>query len=236
MAAVTQPPNLCVVTELLSGTVFDLLHNSSVKMSWKLKLSIAIDTARGLNYLHQHSPPIIHRDLKSPNLLLDGSSRQTKVCDFGLARSHSMRVMTGQIGTFQWMAPEVMSNNNYTEKADVYSFGIILWELLTRQLPYANMNPLQVSQQVVHHDMRPNPPKDCPKPYLELMTRCWHKNPRKRPSFDIIVTRLEMFVDHLRKAAQQRMRKQLSRKDAAVVSPKRIHGDKGKQVYSPKTQ
>jgi serine/threonine protein kinase len=88
-----------------------------------------------MNYLHSFRPPILHRDLKSANLLVDESVRTIKVADFGLARTReSTGAMTAQRGTFQWMAPEVILGQSYGEPADVYSFGIIMWECVARKL------------------------------------------------------------------------------------------------------
>ena len=89
-----------------------------------------MDTARGINYLHQFNPPVIHRDLKSLNLLLDDSFR-TKLADFGWTRK-KYDLMTDKIGTYQWMAPEVIAGQNYTELCDIFSFGIIMWEIASR--------------------------------------------------------------------------------------------------------
>ncbi len=97
-----------------------------------------LDAARGINYLHTLQPPVLHRDLKSANLLVDSSLRVLKVADFGLARTRELcvpsPVLTGQRGTFQWMAPEVIMGHNYGEPADVYSFAIIMWECIARKL------------------------------------------------------------------------------------------------------
>jgi serine/threonine protein kinase len=194
MAACTKPPNLCVVTELLAGSLFDLLHNSDINLTWKQRLQIALDTAKGMSFLHLNNPPIIHRDLKSPNVLLD-ATRRSKVCDFGLARTKAINTMTGQCGTFQWMAPEVIANGKYTEKADVFSFGVIMWELVSRELPYNGMNSVQVSVAVLTKAYRPPIPRNTPAEYAKLIEEAWHQEPSKRPSFEYIVEKLTAMIN-----------------------------------------
>lgn len=99
------------------------------------------------------------------------------------------------------MAPEVILGQEYSEKADVYSFGIILWELATRKPPFRELNGIQVSQEVVRNDLRPPIPKRCPDPFLSLMTRCWAKSPDERPSFDGIIGELEAFLKFLERSS-----------------------------------
>ena len=132
---------------------------------------MALDTAKAVHYLHCFNPPILHRDLKSLNLLLDEAFR-IKLADFGWTRTLSI-YMTGKIGTYQWMAPEVIGGQTYTEKADVFSYGIILWEISSREPPYRNISGQQVSVEVLNNDLRPTIPKKTPENFAKLMRKCW---------------------------------------------------------------
>eukprot|EP00536_Pseudo-nitzschia_multiseries_P002823 jgi/Psemu1/294978/fgenesh1_pm.39_\ len=158
---------------------------------WELVKRVSCGAARGMAYLHSGHPPVLHRDLKSANLLLD-ESYTTKVCDFGLSRLKAQaRSMTANCGTVQWMAPEVLANRNYDEKADVYSFGIIVWELLSRECPYEGMTAIQCALAVLNRDKRPEIPKWCPPGLHALIKSCTKKNPSERPSFAEIIVALD---------------------------------------------
>jgi len=193
MGVVTVPPNLCIIMELLEGSLWDLLHKSTnVRVDWKLALSMIIGTAKGMNYLHLSKPPILHRDLKTPNLLVD-KHFQVKICDFGLSRLKA-QFMTGNLGTPQYMAPEVIKSETYTEKADVYSFAIVMWEITTRQIPFRNMKPMQVAFAVTNNGMRPPVPMTIPPLMQNLMVECWQQDPRLRPSFSDILRQLQLLT------------------------------------------
>ncbi|XVF82735.1 hypothetical protein PTKIN_Ptkin16aG0073400 [Pterospermum kingtungense] len=147
MGAVTQPPMLSIITEYLPrGSLFRLLQmpDAGLVLDERLRLNMALDVARGMNYLHRLNPPIVHRDLKSLNLLVD-SSYTVKVCDFGLSRpkANTFLSSTTAAGTPEWMAPEVLCDELSNEKADVYSFGVVLWELMTLQQPWKHLKPPQ---------------------------------------------------------------------------------------------
>jgi len=193
MGACVSP--VCLVTEFCAnGSLFDVLHNKAVELSGRMKLKLAYDAARGMDFLHTHSPIIIHRDLKSLNLLVD-ADWNLKVSDFGLSRFKVPTLMTGQCGTYQWMAPEVVSGHSYTEKADVYSFGINLWEIYTRQIPYHQMVPIQAAVSVMNKGLRPELPLNTPLEYATLCRECWDQNPNLRPSFEQILVRLGRIED-----------------------------------------
>lgn len=191
LGACTKQPNLCIILEFCSrGSLWSLLHDLSIKMNWEYRKKFALDIAKGVYYLHTNKQPILHRDLKSLNVLLD-QALNCKLADFGWTRVLG-KVMTSKIGTYQWMAPEVIHGFKYTEKADVFSFGVILWELATRKPPYYGIDGQVVSQRVVKEGLRPKiSEKEAPGPFLDLMKRCWHEDPDKRPSFGEIIKELD---------------------------------------------
>ena len=141
-------PEYFIVTEYCeNGNLFELLHGPRpIVLNVKEKLHLALEIAKGVNYLHSFNPPILHRDLKSLNILLN-KNFQIKIADFGWARLRNIH-MTRLRGTFQWMAPEVILKDNYTEKADVYSFGIILWEFWSVEPPYKDIVAKDVANNV----------------------------------------------------------------------------------------
>ncbi|XP_016648014.1 PREDICTED: serine/threonine-protein kinase STY46-like isoform X1 [Prunus mume] len=190
IGACTKPPMLCIVTEFLSGgSMYDFVHKQTGALSLQSLLRVAIDVSRGMNYLHQNN--IIHRDLKAANLLMDDNG-VVKVADFGIARVQAQSgVMTAETGTYRWMAPEVIEHKPYDHKADVFSFGVVLWELLTGKLPYENLTPLQAAVGVVQKGLRPTIPSHTNPMLMELMERCWQQEPSLRPEFSEIVKMLQ---------------------------------------------
>lgn len=183
IGACTRKPNLCIVFEYMAGgTVFDYIHRQKDKLKIPTLLKMATDVARGMDYLHKRN--IIHRDLKACNLLMD-ENEVVKIADFGVARVavSTEGIMTAETGTYRWMAPEVIEHKPYGLKADVFSFGIVLWELLTGKIPYAGMTPLQAAVGVVQKGLRPPIPQGTPSGLAEIMEACWEANPDARPSF-----------------------------------------------------
>jgi len=190
MAACTSPPNLCFVTEFLpGGSLYDALHSKKIKMNMQLYKKLAIQIAQGMNYLHLSG--IIHRDIKSLNLLLD-EHMNVKICDFGLSKLKSKSTeMTKSIGSPIWMSPELLMGEDYTEKVDVYAFGIILWELGTGELPYAGLDSVQLALAVTTKSLRPPIPNVWPPTLVNLIQSCWHQDPHMRPNFSEILNQLE---------------------------------------------
>ncbi|PHU16841.1 Serine/threonine-protein kinase HT1 [Capsicum chinense] len=145
IAACRKPPVYCIITEYMSqGTLRMYLNKKEpYSLSTETILRLALDISRGMEYLH--SQGVIHRDLKSSNLLLNDEMR-VKVADFGTSCLETQcREAKGNMGTYRWMAPEMIKEKAYTRKVDVYSFGIVLWELTTALLPFQGMTPVQAA-------------------------------------------------------------------------------------------
>ena len=209
MGIVSMPP--CVVTEFCErGSLTDVLKKARKgvpgaveALGWRLRLSMAADAAKGMLYLHARPQPIIHRDLKSPNLLVDSHWR-VKVCDFNMSR---IMEESGQGSSLagtnpRWLAPELLSGEHATTYSDVFAFGVVLWELLTFELPWFKDNPWSVAHTVGNGGRLTIPNRwDLPgldtnqfsrlDDYLDLMQRCWAQNPYDRPGFSEIIQDLK---------------------------------------------
>ncbi|XP_026429927.1 probable serine/threonine-protein kinase SIS8 [Papaver somniferum] len=198
MGEVTSSQHLGIVTEFLPrGSLFRLLRlHTTNTLGCKRRILMALDIARGMNYLHRHNPPTIHRDLKSSNLLVDKNWR-VKVGDFGLSRvKHATFLTSTGDGTAQWMAPEVIRNEPADEKSDVYSFGVVLWELATLKVPWNDLNSMQVIAAVGFMNQRNEIPKDID-PLWECLTEsCWHSDPKCRPTFEEVLAKLKVVQRH----------------------------------------
>ncbi|KAE8977233.1 hypothetical protein PR001_g25186 [Phytophthora rubi] len=188
LGACMEPPHRALVVELLQrGSLWGVLRMNRKSIDQEMRSRFIYDTAKGMSYLHHFERPILHRDLKSPNLLVD-KNFNIKLSDFGLARVKAhVQTMTGNCGTVQWMAPEVLGNQKYTEKADVFSFGIVIWEIVTGECPYDGMSQIQAALGVLNRNLRPNIPRECPPFFSRLMKACWNRQPELRPSFPHIV-------------------------------------------------
>lgn len=185
---------LATVTEyMVNGSLRQVLVRKDRTIDRKKRLLIAMDAAFGMEYLH--SKKIVHFDLKSENLLVNMRDAHRPICkvgDFGLSKvKHRTLVSGGVRGTLPWMAPELLSGKSLvTEKVDVYSFGIVMWELLTGEEPYANMHCGTIIGGIVNNTLRPAIPSWCDPSWRELMERCWSGNPADRPDFSVVTSEL----------------------------------------------
>jgi len=198
MGICAQPDRLFIVSEFMPGGDVETLLTSDKDLSLYRRLIMAKEAAQGMSWLHGFNPSFIHRDLKTSNLLLDAKLR-VKVCDFGLSqvKNHGQMLRdggTGPKGTPIYMAPEVLQGQDFNEKADVYAFGIILWEFATRGEPFANHSDYNEFRSAVVNGERPEIPKDCEPSLAALIRSCWAHDHATRPSFQEIVESLNKVI------------------------------------------
>uniref|UniRef100_T1IM54 Mitogen-activated protein kinase kinase kinase n=1 Tax=Strigamia maritima TaxID=126957 RepID=T1IM54_STRMM len=186
----TQAPCYCIVMEYCPyGPLYELLRTGreippAVLVDWAKQI------ASGMNYLHQHK--LIHRDLKSPNVLV-GKNEVIKISDFGTSREwNEISTKMSFAGTVAWMAPEVIRNEPCSEKVDIWSFGVVLWELLTCETPYKDVDSSAIIWGVGSNSLHLPVPSTCPDGFALLMKQCWSPKPRNRPSFRHILMHLDI--------------------------------------------
>ncbi|CAL0334411.1 unnamed protein product [Lupinus luteus] len=197
VGACRKPPVYFIITEYLEeGSLRAYLHKLERKTVSSQKLiSFALDIARGMEYIH--SQGVIHRDLKPENVLVNEDCH-LKIADFGIACEEAVcDLMADDPGTYRWMAPEMIKRKSYGKKVDIYSFGLMLCEMVTGTIPYEDMTPIQAAFAVVNKNLRPSIPTSCPPAMRALIEQCWSSQPDKRPEFWQIVKVLEQFESSL---------------------------------------
>ena len=214
-----------IVSELCSlGSLRQVLMDENRDLPTSLRIQIALQVSEGMAYLHTQDPPIIHRDLKSHNILIhettvmkhrareqnritDGDPTNphslivAKIGDWGSARAAraGSRTMTHGVGTACWLAPEVIKHARSSKCSDVYSFGIVLWELETREEVYKGLETMQIIARVANEHLRPPIPQDCI--WKDMMVNCWDENPQARGSFVSIAVELSRLYSMHRKGS-----------------------------------
>ncbi|XVF58590.1 hypothetical protein PTKIN_Ptkin07bG0078400 [Pterospermum kingtungense] len=188
LGACTRPPRLSMITEYMEmGSLYFLIRLSGQKkrLSWRRRLKMLRDICRGLMCIHRMK--IVHRDLKSANCLVN-KHWTVKICDFGLSRIMTSRPMrdSASAGTPEWMAPELIRNEPFTEKCDIFSLGVIMWELYTLNRPWEGVPPERVVYAVANEGSRLEIPEG---PIGRLISDCWAE-PEERPSCEDILSRL----------------------------------------------
>ncbi|XP_030016442.1 protein kinase Npk [Sphaeramia orbicularis] len=198
--AVLESPNYGIVTEYASGgSLYEYLSSEqSEEMDMEQIMTWAIQIAKGMHYLHAEAPvKVIHRDLKSRNVVMT-ADKVLKICDFGASKFLSHTTHMTVVGTFPWMAPEVIQSLPVSETCDTYSYGVVLWEMLTREVPFKGFEGLQVAWLVVEKQERLTIPTSCPASFAELMRKCWQADPKERPHFKQVLVTLETMANDSR--------------------------------------
>lgn len=187
--------SVATVTEyMVNGSLRNALQKSERNLDKRKRLLIAMDVAFGMEYLHGKN--IVHFDLKSDNLLVNLRDPHRPICkvgDLGLSKVKCQTLISGGVrGTLPWMAPELLNGSSslVSEKVDVFSFGIVMWELLTGEEPYADLHYGAIIGGIVSNTLRPPVPESCDPEWRSLMERCWSAEPSERPSFTEIANEL----------------------------------------------
>ncbi|KAJ8276364.1 hypothetical protein COCON_G00081160 [Conger conger] len=190
-------PNLCLIMEYAAGGALSRAL-AGCRIPPHVLVNWAVQIARGMLYLHSEAiVPVIHRDLKSNNILLAQpiedermEGKTLKITDFGLARVWHKTTKMSTAGTYAWMAPEVIKSSTFSKGSDVWSYGVLLWELLTGEVPYRGIDGLAVAYGVAVNKLTLPIPSTCPEPFALLMAECWDQEPHHRPSFSAILAQL----------------------------------------------
>ncbi|XP_036386101.1 mitogen-activated protein kinase kinase kinase 12 [Megalops cyprinoides] len=186
----TQAPCYCIIMEYCAqGQLYEVLR-AGRKITPSLLVDWSMGIAGGMNYLHLHK--IIHRDLKSPNMLITYDDL-VKISDFGTSKELSDKsTKMSFAGTVAWMAPEVIRNEPVSEKVDIWSFGVVLWEMLTGEVPYKDVDSSAIIWGVGNNSLQLPVPESCPDGFKILLRQCWNCKPRNRPSFRQILLHLDI--------------------------------------------
>ncbi|CAH2224729.1 mitogen-activated kinase kinase kinase 12 isoform X1 [Pelobates cultripes] len=197
----TQAPCYCILMEFCAqGQLYEVLR-AGRKVTPSLLVDWSMGIAGGMNYLHLHK--IIHRDLKSPNMLITYDDL-VKISDFGTSKELSDKsTKMSFAGTVAWMAPEVIRNEPVSEKVDIWSFGVVLWELLTGEIPYKDVDSSAIIWGVGSNSLHLPVPSSCPDGFKLLLRQCWNSKPRNRPSFRQILLHLDIASADVLSTAQE---------------------------------
>lgn len=214
--------SVATVTEyMVNGSLRTALQKSERNLDKRKRLLIAMDVAFGMEYLHGKN--IVHFDLKSDNLLVNLRDLHRPICkvgDLGLSKVKCQTLISGGVrGTLPWMAPELLNGSSslVSEKVDVYSFGIVMWELLTGEEPYADLHYGAIIGGIVSNTLRPPVPDPCDPDWTSLMEWCWAAEPSERPSFTQIANELRSMASKIPPKGQNHQQP-LSSKQAQVKS------------------
>ncbi|XP_069700735.1 mitogen-activated protein kinase kinase kinase 13-B isoform X3 [Periplaneta americana] len=220
----TQAPCYCIIMEFCPyGPLYNLLKDGEEVPPVRL-VNWAKQIASGMHYLHSHK--IIHRDLKSPNVLI-GRGEVVKISDFGTSREwNEISTKMTFAGTVAWMAPEIIRNEPCSEKVDIWSYGVVLWELLTCETPYKDVDSSAIMFGVGNYSLHLPIPSTCPDGFRLLVKQCWNAKPRNRPSFKHILIHLDIAaVEVLNKSPEDYLKTQATWKQEIRLHMQQMQSD-----------
>ena len=190
-AICVEPNHITVISEYESrGNLKAMLADSSIQLSFQKKVKMMLDLARGIQYITNHPDPTmrIHDNLKSNNILI-GKDWDVKVADYGHSNIRELARTLTSVANIAWTAPEILNGEGASPRIAQYSFGIIMWETFTRQVPYSNEHPIRVVSKILG-GYRPTIPSDCPPAYSDLLQKCLANTPEDRPDWEEVIQSL----------------------------------------------
>ncbi|OQR86072.1 serine/threonineprotein kinase [Achlya hypogyna] len=195
------PDAICMITERLEGGDLAAVLASEMPLPPKARVTMLLDVARAMAYLHCQEPAIVHRDLKGANIHLSRDLR-AKVANLENSTYLDAEPLVAVVGTPVWVAPEIMRGAAYDEKVDIYSFAMVMVEVLNRSPPFVDVprsEKHQLLRQIAFHDLRPSitSPEEWPPALLQLMECCWQSEPTQRPPFADIIESLETILSSM---------------------------------------
>jgi len=235
LAICTSP--LCIISEYVSGgNLFELLVDWNTHITWVNIITISKNMALGLKYMH--SLFIAHLDFKSPNILIENDKGDivAKITDFGTARYFNVPISGRRVDNPIWLAPEILLNEDYDQRVDIYSYGIILFELMTRKRPFADIKFLSTIQDKIVAGDRPTFTKSSyPDDFVHILTKCWDQSKEKRPDFNWIIKRIEKLekkVEEYESTYGHRMKKKIKKKIKSIKREKKVKEIKEEPIKS----
>ncbi|MDF3055592.1 MAG: serine/threonine kinase [Gammaproteobacteria bacterium] len=237
---VSMDKRLTLVMELMTGgRLTDLLGNADIQLSWSKRYQLALDIACGLEMLHKSN--IVHRDLKSMNVLLserEGRHR-AKLADFGLSKvkssSKSVSVSHTNVGTSAWKAPELFTlSPKHNFSSDMYAYAMVLWEIAARTIPFADADPSDIKAAIKDGE-RAEIPGDCPPPLKLLIERLWDQKPLNRPTAAAVIPHLRDLLLAEKEGPQDISSyelRQIPREEEAIAEEKVVEvSEADKQIF-----
>ena len=198
-------PVFCLVVEKMDCSLYDALHKKSLGVQFTKQelLRFAVEISDGVRRMHALRPPLVHRDLSSENVLVDLANRKCKISDFGITKEKYEKgaVSWSPIGHPRWRAPEVTRHEKYGKSVDIFSFGTVLWELMTGQVPFGDVESGREVATRIAQGERLNIPSDVDPAIADVIRSCWSPNPEQRPTMRQVASKLSRLLKKMKKTS-----------------------------------